>query len=70
MDQGLNLKGKESKQSLTLSKKQTSEEFLLKKETELGKTITPRFREYFYRELNRISNRTYEQVWESVFGRA
>ncbi|WP_081605063.1 hypothetical protein [Leptospira alstonii] len=66
MEPELNLKGKEKNSSS--NKNQTPEEFLLKKETQLGKTITPRFREYFYRELKRVSNRTFEDVWEAVNG--
>ncbi|MDO6383308.1 hypothetical protein [Leptospira santarosai] len=68
MEQELNLKGKDSK-NLSQQRKETPNEFLLKKEKETGKLISVRFREYFLRELNGISNRSYEQVWESVNGR-
>ncbi|MCG6170229.1 hypothetical protein [Leptospira sanjuanensis] len=68
MDQELNLKGKE-KPPQNLLRKETPEEFLLKKESELGKPISDRFRSFFYRELNAIPNRSFEQVWEVVFGR-
>ncbi|EMJ64586.1 hypothetical protein LEP1GSC051_2117 [Leptospira sp. P2653] len=63
------MKGKDPK-NLSTQRKETPEEFLLRKEKVLRRPITARFREFFYRELNGISNRTYEQVWESVFGRA
>ncbi|TGM04858.1 hypothetical protein EHQ76_07390 [Leptospira barantonii] len=69
MEQELNLKGKDPK-NLSTQRKETPEEFLLKKEKLLGRPITHRFREFFFRELNGISNRSYEQVWESVNGRS
>ncbi|TGM05974.1 hypothetical protein EHQ76_06825 [Leptospira barantonii] len=69
MEQELNLKGKEVKITSPL-RKESPNDFLLKKEKETGKQISKRFREYFLRELDAISNRSYEQVWESVFGRS
>ncbi|AGS80563.1 MULTISPECIES: hypothetical protein [Leptospira] len=59
-------KGKESKNNS--NKKETPDEFLSRKEKELGKIISPRFRDYFKRELKAISNPSLEAVWESVSG--
>ncbi|RHX90246.1 hypothetical protein DLM76_20500 [Leptospira yasudae] len=47
---------------------QTANEFLLQKEKELGKAITPRFRERFKSELKAIANRPFEEVWRGLFG--
>ncbi|UOG50844.1 hypothetical protein [Leptospira noguchii] len=59
-------KGKESKNNS--NKKETPDDFLSRKEKELGKIISPRFRDYFKRELKAISNPSLEAVWESVSG--
>ncbi|EMO54799.1 hypothetical protein [Leptospira noguchii] len=59
-------KGKESKNNS--NKKETPDEFLSRKEKELGKIISPRFRDYFKRELKAISNPSLEAVWEAVSG--
>ncbi|EMO66415.1 hypothetical protein LEP1GSC132_2481 [Leptospira kirschneri str. 200803703] len=58
--------GKESKKNS--NKKETPDEFLSRKEKELGKIISPRFREYFKKELKAISNASFEAVWEAVSG--
>ncbi|EMN89482.1 hypothetical protein [Leptospira weilii] len=44
---------------------QTPEEFLLCKERELGRTISPRFRNFFYRELKAKGN-SIEDVWRII----
>ncbi|WP_016759938.1 hypothetical protein [Leptospira weilii] len=44
---------------------QTPEEFLLCKERELGRTISPRFRNFFYRELKTKGN-SIEDAWRII----
>ncbi|EMJ62085.1 MULTISPECIES: hypothetical protein [Leptospira] len=44
---------------------QTPEEFLLCKERELGRTISPRFRNFFYRELKAKGN-SIEDAWRII----
>ncbi|WP_078124737.1 hypothetical protein [Leptospira alexanderi] len=63
-------KGKDKESNSSLNKKETPDEFLSRKEKELGKIISPRFREYFKRELNAISNPSLEAVWEATIGNA
>ncbi|EQA55367.1 hypothetical protein [Leptospira kmetyi] len=46
----------------------SADEFLLQKERELGKAISPRFREQFKKELKAIANRPHEEVWRGLFG--
>nr|WP_017851717.1 hypothetical protein [Leptospira interrogans] len=63
-------KGKDKESKNNSNKKETPDEFLSRKEKELGKIISPRFREYFKRELKVISNPSLEAVWEAVSGNA
>ncbi|EKR56974.1 hypothetical protein FH593_21025 (plasmid) [Leptospira interrogans] len=63
-------KGKDKESKNNSNKKETPDEFLSRKEKELGKIISPRFREYFKRELKAISNPSLEAVWEAVSGNA
>ncbi|TGK41224.1 hypothetical protein [Leptospira andrefontaineae] len=50
-----------------VGKKQINpEEFLLEKEKTLGKLISPRFREFFYRKLKELKDP--EKAWSSIHG--
>ncbi|RHX83234.1 hypothetical protein [Leptospira stimsonii] len=61
------LKGKVDSKVITKTKSnQSPQEFLLGKERELGRTITPRFREFFFRELKVKGNNSFEDVWRAV----
>ncbi|PJZ51529.1 hypothetical protein [Leptospira adleri] len=68
MEEDVNLqRGKVDSKVLTKPKtNQTPQEFLLFKERELGRTITPRFREYFFRELKAKGNNSFEEIWRAV----
>nr|WP_257588164.1 hypothetical protein [Leptospira sp. id769339] len=47
-------------------KKYNPEDFLLEKEKSLGKVISPRFRELFYRKLKELKDP--ESAWRSIYG--
>lgn len=68
MEEDANLqKGKVDSKVLAKPKtNQTPQEFLLCKERELGRTITPRFRDFFFRELKAKANNSFEEVWRDV----
>ncbi|WP_078129757.1 hypothetical protein [Leptospira alexanderi] len=68
IDEDANLqKGKVETKVLTKPKtNQTPEEFLLSKEKELGRTISPRFRNFFYRELKAKGNNSFEDTWRTI----
>lgn len=68
MEENANLqKGKVDSKVLTKPKSnQSPQEFLLSKERDLGRTITPRFREYFFRELKAKGNNSFEEIWRAV----
>ncbi|TGJ99852.1 hypothetical protein EHO57_13915 [Leptospira langatensis] len=46
--------------------KETPDSFLLKKENELGRVLSDRFRALFFRKLKGSKN--YEEAWKSING--
>lgn len=44
------------------------DDFLLRKEVELGHPISPRFRDLFYRKLKTVNTRNYAEIWRSMYG--
>ena len=66
LDKSKNIQEDRKNLSNTGKRKNTPEEFLLQKETSLGKVITPRFRELFFRKYKELND--LERAWSSIYG--